>query len=519
MTTARAPRGLAAAAGRGAVVTFAGQIARILIQLGGIVLLARMLSPEDYGLTAMVLAIIGVANILRDFGLSSAAIQAKTVTPGQRANLFWINAAIGAVLTGIVAALAVPIAGFYDDPRLVGVTLALSVTFLLNGVATQFRADLNRTFRFGNLALIEIVSQALALGVALGMAAMGWGYWALVAQQVLFVAFEVLALPVVGGWWPGLPRRGEPMRQFLTFGGGVVASQVLTYMSRNVDSVVIGRSFGAVDLGFYNRAFQLMLLPLNQINAPSSRVALPTLSRLQEQPERYRQFLSFGQRVLLNIVSLILGFSLAQAPAVVLIALGPQWSETVPLFQILAIAGFFQAASFVSYWVFLSEGLTTWLFWYTLATRPIMIAIIVAGALGGVHGVAWAYTLSVVVMWPLGMLWLSRKSTASMGHLFLNGLRTLAVYGVAAGASWVSTQGIDPEAPFLQVLVGLVVFVAVLAAALVVPAFRRDVQEIVAGRRHFLGRSRGRKNGAVETAPEDRAGEDAADDHPRKDET
>ena len=348
MTTTKS---LGRTATRGAVVTMGGQGARIAIQLLGIVLLARLLSPADYGVTAMVLAIIGVGEILRDFGLSSAAIQAKTLTAGQRANLFWINLGIGAALTGVVAALAHPIAAFYDDERLVLVTLVLSSTFFLNGFSTQFRADLNRHFRFGALATIEVAAQAMALVSALALAALGWGYWALVALQVLQVFFQAIALPIMGGWWPGFPRRGEEMKPLLKFGGSLVGAQILNYASRNVDSIVIGREFGAQALGYYNRAFQLMVLPLNQINAPSTRVALPTLSRLQSQPERYAEFISFGQTVLLNIVGFVLGFSVAQATDIVAVALGPQWAPTVPLFQILAVAGFFQAAAFATYWV------------------------------------------------------------------------------------------------------------------------------------------------------------------------
>lgn len=477
---------LATKAGRGAVVTMAGQVVRILILLAGIVILARLLTPTDYGLTAMVLAIVGVGELLRDFGLSSAAIQAKTLSKGQRANLFWINVGIGAAITGIVAALAQPIAAFYSDPRLVWVTVALSSTFLLNGIATQFRADLTRRFRFGQLAVIEIAAQALALGIAIVLALSGWGYWALVAQQVLQVLFQVVALPIIGGWWPGLPVRGERMRGLLRFGGGLVASQVLVYASRNVDSIVIGRVFGAYDLGFYNRAFQFMMLPLNQINAPSSRVALPTLSRLQDEPKRYGEFLLFGQTALLNVVTVILAFGAAQATPVIAVALGPQWAESVPLFQILAIAGFFQAAAYATYWVFVSQGRTTQLFWYTMTTRPVVIALIVVGAIWGVEGVAWMYAVSSALLWPIGCLWLAGRSTAPMGTLFLNGLRIGSVYAVAAGASYLTTIALPGDAVLLRLGVGFAAFVAALALlALLIPPFRRDLTQIVHARRYL----------------------------------
>ncbi|MBM3715976.1 MAG: lipopolysaccharide biosynthesis protein [Actinobacteria bacterium] len=485
-----ATQSLGRTASRGAATTMGAQGLRILVQIVGIVLLARLLAPGDYGVMAMVLAIVGVGEIVRDFGLSSAAIQARTLSHGQRSNLFWINLGIGAVLTCLCAALAVPVSALYGDPRLVAVTLALAPTFLLNGFSTQFRAHLNRDFRFVALSAVEIGAQATALGVALSLAAWGWGYWALVVQQVLQVLLQAVALPILAGWWPGLARRGEPMRGLLTFGGHLVASQVLVYASRNIDSVMIGRLYGAVPLGFYNRAFQLMVLPLNQINAPASRVALPTLSRLQDDPARYARFLAVGQVVLLNVVAGVLAFSAAQAPALIAVALGPQWEPSVHLFQILAVAGFFQAAAYATYWASLSLGLMRRFFWYTVATRPLIIGLIVVGASWGVEGVAVAYTVGNALAWPIGLIWMTRGTIAPTGPLFLAALRTLLVHGAAAGLSAAATWALPGLSEPLHLLVGAVVLVAALAlAAAIVPAFRRDVLGILALRRH-LGRGR-----------------------------
>lgn len=484
------PQNLGRTASRGAATTMGAQGVRILVQVVGIVLLARLLAPGDYGVTAMVLAIVGVGEILRDFGLSSAAIQARTLSHGQRSNLFWINLGIGAVLSGLCAALAVPISALYGDPRLVAVALALAPTFLLNGFSTQFRAHLTRDFRFVALSAVEIGAQATALGVALVLAGWGWGYWALVAQQVLQVLLQAAALPVLAGWWPGLMRRGEQMRGLLTFGGHLVASQVLVYASRNIDSVMIGRLYGAVPLGFYNRAFQLMVLPLNQINAPASRVALPTLARLQDDPVRYARFLTLGQVALLNVVAGVLAFSVAQAPALIAVALGPQWEPSVHLFQILAVAGFFQAAAYATYWVSLSLGLTRRFFWYTVATRPLIIALIVVGATWGVEGVAAAYTIGNAIAWPIGLVWMTRGTIAPTRQLFTAALRTLLVYASTAALSAAATLALPGFADPGRLLVGAVVLVGALAlAAVIVPPFRRDVHAVLGLRRH-LGRAR-----------------------------
>lgn len=495
-------RRLGHVAGRGAAVTMGGQLLRILVQLTGIVVLARLLAPADYGVLAMVLAIIGVGEIFRDFGLSSAAIQARDVSRGQKSNLFWINTGIGLVLGIVVCALALPISAFYGDDRLVLVTLVLSSTFVFNGIATQFRADLNRKFRFLRLTLVEIAAQAIALGIAIGLALAGWGYWALVAQQVLQVLIQVVVLPFVTGWLPGLPDRRAPMGAFLRFGMGLVGVQLLTYASRNVDSIVIGQSFGASALGIYNRAFQLMLLPLNQVNAPSTRVALPTLSRLQDDPERYGRFLVFGQTVMMNVVSLVLAVCIGLAPAVIGISLGDQWAAAVPIFQVLGIAGFFQMAGYASYWIFLSKGLTNWNLLLALWARPLVVVLIILGGFWGVMGVAVAYTLGAAILWPLGLLWVRKKSGAPVGRMLLNGLRTMVVYGVATGATILATMPLPDDAYLLQLAVGLPVLAATLALiALVFPAYRRDLGEIVSARR-FLRRAPADET-AAEPAPVD----------------
>ncbi|MET0863732.1 MAG: oligosaccharide flippase family protein, partial [Nakamurella sp.] len=213
--------GLAGSASRGALVTLGGQAVRVIVQLAGIVILARLLGPSDYGLVAMVTVIVGVGEVFRDFGLSSAAIQAKVLTRQQKDNLFWINVGIGLVLTLLVCALAAPIAHFYDDARLQPLTYALSLTFLLNGLSTQFRADLARHLRFFRLTLADQVGLAVALVAAVLLAANGAGYWALVVQQVGQALVILVMLVCTTGWLPRGMHRGAGMRPFISYGSNV----------------------------------------------------------------------------------------------------------------------------------------------------------------------------------------------------------------------------------------------------------------------------------------------------------
>lgn len=477
---------LAASATRGAVVTLTGQLTRMVLQLIGIVVLARLLAPADYGLTAMVAVVVGFGELFRDFGLSSAAIQAKTLTRGQQTNLFWTNTGIGLTLTILVSALSGVVALAFGDPRLQHLTLLMSLTFLLNGLSTQYRADLARNLQFFRLTMSEIAGQLAGVVVGVVMAALGAGYWALAGQQITQGLATFVFLLGATRWFPGWIKRGESIREFVGYGSSLLGSQLLGYLVRNVDTVVVGRRFGPSDLGVYNRSFQLVMLPLLQIQAPSTRVALPVLSRLQDKRDRFAEFLNLGQIALLSVVGLLFSYLFAQAPSVIAVALGHRWEATVPIFRVMLLTGFFQAAAYAGYWVFLAKGLTRANFWYSLATRPAMAAIIVLGSLWGVYGVAVALAVATALSWPVSLIWIARVSDAPARAMFLNGVRTLVVFSSASAVCWLSTSALPASDHVLRLVVGLVALLGWLTlAALVWPQFRRDVVSIVGIRRHL----------------------------------
>lgn len=474
-----APLGKLAA--RGALVTMGGQGFKILLQFGGIIILARLLSPTDYGLLAMVIAVVGIGEVLRDFGLSSAAIQASSVSAAQRSNLFWINSSIGLALSAAVVAGAPWIAVFYDQPLLEPIAQALAVTFLLNGLATQFRAQLNRDMRFGRLAIVEIAGQVVGLVVGVVLALKGYGYWALVAQQVSHALAMLMLYAALSGWWPGLPRRCAGMGSFLRYGWNLMLTQLIGYASRNVDALVIGQRFGAEALGLYNRAYQILMLPLNQINAPATTIALPVLSRLKAEPQRYNAFLLHGQAALLHVVVGVFAFACAQAEPLILLVLGPQWAGAVPIFQILAIGGAFQAAGYATYWVFLSKGLTGSQLRFVMVTRVVIIAAILIGSLWGVFGVAVACAAGLGFKWLLGLYWI-RDSGAPAGAMLRNGLLLLAAYSLCAAVSALVTAQFAASMP-ASIALGAAAMLATFGLLCAVwPAFRASVAAVIRSR-------------------------------------
>lgn len=451
----------------------------MLLQSVGVVVLARLLSPSDYGLVAMVLVIIGIGEVLRDFGLSTAAVQAKTLSTDERSNLFWINSGIGLVLTLALMAGSPLVALLFGDDRLIALSIVLAVTFLLNGIGTQFRADLNRDLGFGRLVVSDIAGQLFGLITGVIMAVSGFGYWALAGQQVALALSTLIITLVFVRWRPGRYRRDVPVRRFVKFGLEVIGAQALGYASKNIDTLVIGTTLGATPLGFYNRAYQLLALPLSQINAPATRVALPVLSRLQAQGERFGNYLLAGQTAILHLVLAIFSLSGALAVPLIDVVLGEKWSSVAPLFQILAVAGVFQTAGYATYWTFLARGLTRSQIYWQLVSRPIVLGAVIIGSFWGLTGVAVGYAGSSAVTWSLGLLWIRRATVVPALGMFLNVVRAAAGYLVCAAAAWGASlllQGND----VLSLLVGVVGWILAWAAVcLVWPGFRRDVVTLV----------------------------------------
>ncbi len=473
-----APR-LGTVAARGAAVTLGGQGARLLLQLTSVAVLARLLSPRDYGLVAMVVVVIGVGEISRDFGLSTAAIQAARLSDRQRDNLFWVNTALGAVLALLLVVASPLVAEFFDRPELVGISRVLALTFLLNGLSAQYRAGLNRALRFGRLVVSDVSAQLVGLLVGVVLALSGAGYWALVGQQLGQGAAALALVALAGRWRPRRPTRGADMRAFFSFGWQLAAGQLVNYAGRNADTFVIGHRFGASDLGVYNRAWQLLMVPLSQVRQPSTTVALPVLSRLQDEPRRYASYLVAGQLAFGYTLVPALGLAVGAASPLVALFLGDQWGAAVPLLQALAFGGLFETLAYVAFWVYLSRGLTAALLRYSTASAVLKGVLVLLGSRYGLEGVAAGFALGAALDWPLGMWWLSRFTPLPLRELVTGALRCAGLAVTAGAGALLVVRALDAEPAVVVLAAAALAGLAVYAlAALVSGRVRRDLREV-----------------------------------------
>jgi PST family polysaccharide transporter len=396
-------------------------------------ILARLLSPKDFGLVGMVTAFTGVLTLFRDFGLSSAAIQRTTVTEEQISTLFWINVLLGALLGLAAIAMAPALAAFYHEPQLFGVTAVLAAGFLFNAAGVQHSAVLQRQMRFTVLAVISVVSLIMGTAVAIGGARAGYGYWALVAMAITQPLVATIGFWVATGWIPGLPRGRAGIRSMMHFGGTLTLNSLVAYVAYNADKIMIGRFWGADAIGIYGRAYQLVAMPTDNLNSAVGEVAFSALSRLQDDPIRLKSYFLKGFSLVLGLTLPITIACALFADDVVFFLLGPQWKDATVIVRLLAPTITIFAIINPLGWLLYSIGLVKRGLKIALVFAPIMITGCALGLPYGPKGVAFAYS-AVMMLWVIPhILWCVHGTAISLRDILLTVSRPLAS-GIVAGA-------------------------------------------------------------------------------------
>ena len=383
---------------RGGVATLGAQGFGLILSIASIAVLARLLTPADFGLIAMATALTGILALFKDAGLSMATIQREKVTHEQVSTIFWVNVALSLALALTVAALAPAVSWFYDEPKLFSITLAVAGLFIFDGLAVQHQALLSRQMRFSVLAKIQIVTSSLALVAAITAALMGAGYWALLVQLAVSQISGMVLSWGYCRWIPGWPQRGVGTRSMLKFGGYLTGFGFVNYFARNADNILIGKVWGSSELGLYTKAYGLLLFPIQQVNGPISAVAIPALSRLQNDPEGFRDFF----RKVLSVVTFIsfplIAWMIVCRHEIIMLVLGSQWQGAVPIFGILALSAFFQPIGNITGLLYVVLGRTERMFKWGLMGCSWLVLSIVVGLPYGPIGVAYAYSSAIALM-------------------------------------------------------------------------------------------------------------------------
>lgn len=385
----------------GGYVTIVAVVVRNVISIAGMMILARLLVPTDFGLVAMVMSILGFAMIVRDAGLMMATVQRREIEQREVGTLFWINAGIGLIAAALGAAFAPLIAHFFGDPRLTEIAIIVSATILIDSLSVQHQALLRRRMRYGAIAVSEIGAQIPATIAAIVIAREGGSYWALVWLKVIESVIRMVMIWSFSGWWPGFVFAWARVKPFLRFGGALTLTRLLIYLVRTLDRVLIGRFLDAAALGLYTKAGGWLIAPLQNLTFPLSRVAIGTLSRLQDEPARYRAYFRTAADGIAFLLFPGIAYAMLEAETIVRVFLGEKWLAGVPIFRILlpvAVATIFRM---FTRWVFVSKGHVGRQLRWELLVLVFSVAGFVYGIQWGVEGIAAASAaVSVVLLVP-----------------------------------------------------------------------------------------------------------------------
>ena len=423
---------------RGMAVASASQGVRLVVQLVSVVTLSRLLAPGDFGVLAMVAPPYALAVLLQDLGLSQAAVQARAIAPGQVGNLFWLNVVVSLMLGALLWAGAPALAAFYGEPAVAPLTRAFAALVVVSGLAAQPQAMLSRQMRFGWLSAMSAAASVAGLAVALGVAAVWHSVWALFAGPAAGAVVTLVVSWAATGWRPGWPRRGQGTLRLLRFGGGLAGTEILGLAVRTLDNVLIGWAWGNAALGVYDRAYKLLLLPLEQVGGPLSRVMLPTLARLADNPARYRHAWLRMLRVLLFATQPGIVWMIASADTLVPALLGEAWRDAAPVFRWLGVAGLHQPVALALSWLLINQGRTKALVGWAGFNAATCTAAFAAGLPWGGVGVAAAYSLSEMLPRLPALWWMAtRRGPVGLGDL----LRVAVPFVVADAVAWGVLQG------------------------------------------------------------------------------
>jgi O-antigen/teichoic acid export membrane protein len=380
--------------------TATGQVVRQGIQFLLAIVLARLLTPADFGLLALVTVFTGFASMFSDFGMSSAVIYRQEASSAELDFAFWLNIAVGVLATALCIAVAPLVGRFYGDPRVIPLMRAVALTFAIGSFGILPQSLLQKTFRFRALALVDISTSASAGAVAVFMAFRGFGVWSLVAQALATTIASVMMKCLLVRWRPGFRFRWRDGALLWRFGTNLLGFNAVNYWCRNGDNLLVGRFCGAVELGLYSRAYALMLLPVGQVHAVLSSVMFPTLAGMQHSKEAFRRTYLLACQSIALIAFPIMFWLMVEADDFIHVLWGPRWAGVVPILRILAIAGIGNSIGTTVGWIYTATGRTDLMFRWSLVTAPVMLGSFAAGLRWGGYGVAISYTLVYyLILW------------------------------------------------------------------------------------------------------------------------
>jgi len=393
---------------QGAGITLLSGGVGLAIQVIATVVLARLLTPADFGVVAMVTAF---SQLFMNFGLNGlteAIVQQDEVTHNQASTLFWINLGAGFLLTIGFAFAGSWLARFYHDANVAHVAVGLSITILLTSISVLHLALIKRAMRFTDVSFNDIYARVVSVVVSIFFGLAGWGYWALVLGMVALSLSTAIGAWFICRWVPGRPRRVAGIGSMVRFAIHIYGRFSLGYFTNNFDNFLVGWRLGPTPLGFYKKAYDLFVLPSNQLSTRLTIVAVSALSRLRQNSDQYKRYF-LGALGVMAFVGMGLSANLTLiGKDLILVLLGPKWGEAGRIFMLFGPGIGFMLLYCTHIWVHISIGRADRWFRWGIVDLIVTTVFLLVGLRWHAEGIAVAWVASYWII-TLPALWYAGK--------------------------------------------------------------------------------------------------------------
>jgi O-antigen/teichoic acid export membrane protein len=441
---------------------------QIVLQLSRVVvgvILARLLTPSDYGVASMVLVFSGLVLIFSDLGLGTALIQRRELTELDRSTVFWTSLGAGLLFTILGILAAGPIAAFYGQPEVQPLFMVLSLGFAVTSLATIQTSLLTREMNFRALEIRKMVGALVGAVVGITLAAKGFGPWAIVAQQTAVIFTSTILLWAFMPWRPRFTFSRASLMDLGGFGARVFGTRTLFFLNRNVDNLLIGRFIGAAALGAYSVSYNVMLVPFDQIAGPIQDVLFPAFSRMQDDAKRIgAAWLRVNRLVGAISIPSLLGLMVV-APDFVHVVLGGRWAAATPVLQILAWVGLLQSLQRLNSSILQARDRTGQLLRYSVVVLAASLVAFAVGLHWGIVGVALGYAISSTLVEPY-YTWITGRAVGVSVWTFVRSLAGITQASVVMVAAVLAVRMVLTDAGLaagprlvICILVGCAVYV------------------------------------------------------------
>ncbi len=424
-------------------------------------ILANLLTPAAFGLVALASVFVALMKLVEEQGMADALVQREDLEPEHLDTAFWISIGLSIALAVILTTGSALLATLVNEPDVAPILAWLSISLVLSGMSSVQRAILARDLRFASLTLRTLSSVVAGGVVGVAAALAGFGVWALVAQLITLELVGVIALWTASDWRPSLRFSRSHFRELFSFGSSVLGFKLLRFADRRVDNLMVGSLIGATALGFYVVAYRLLNLIINITTSVIGSVAFPVFSRIQRDGEQVKRayYKAVRQTSVMSFPA-FLGL-IAVAPEATRLFFGNQWEASVPVMQVLAVAGLAQSVLFVNGVVLKSLGRPGWRLVIMAVSVSLLVGAFAIAVQWGIVAVAWAL---VVVTYLMAPVWL--RATHRLVDLSFR--RYVAQIGPPLLASVVMAGGVFALKPFLDTWLLPWRFVALVTAGMMI---------------------------------------------------